>query len=126
MLLVDLAGNLLELLPNRFAKILGYRAYLLPLLMEFLELLECVHNIRHLNEALGLVNNGPLALEVLLEIEVSEFVVYLYVVVELLNCSLVLFPEVFNLGCWNLANALPTGLELLEGWNCEVKVLGLV
>ena len=83
--LVHHRGGGAEALPDFVAVFLGHGAQVLPLLVQFLQLLEGLYHVLVLGQGLGLLAEAGLGLQVLLEVQVTEFAVDIYQVVELGN-----------------------------------------
>ena len=113
-LLVDAARRGLEALPERLLVFVGDGARLAPLVMEFLQLVECLDNRRLEQQGFGLLTEGHLLLVVLLQIEVAQLLVDLDEVVEVLDMQVVGLPQVLDLLLGHDARLLPALLEFAE------------
>ena len=114
LLVYDARGSL-ETGPDTLAEFLGNGAEFLPLLMEFLEFGESGYHVLVLGELFGRLAELLLGLEILLEIEVAQFVGDLHLVVEALHVELVVIVEVTEIGGGNRTGGTPAVLQGAEG-----------
>ena len=121
--LVDHRGGRLEAVPDLLALLLGHGAVLLPLFVEFLELVEGVHDILVLGELLGRLAEGLLGLEVLSEVKVAKVAAYLHHVVKLLDIELVAVVDVPEGLGGHGAGLPPAVLYFAEGGELRTHVV---
>ena len=69
--LIDNSSSSLETCPDAFAEFLRDRAVLFPLLMQFLQFIECIHDILILREFFSGFTELLFSLKILLEVEVT-------------------------------------------------------
>ncbi len=116
--------RLIELFPYLITDFLGYRPYLTPLLPEILKLAKSGHDILFRRKILHFLDKESFLLQILLEVEIAEFLVHLQAVVELLNGCLEILPHFVFLALRNLLDEV--GLKLLEFRKAEVYVVDVL
>ena len=126
MLLVDNRSGGLEPLPDRLAVLLVDGAVFLPLVVELLDLAECRYSIVAFCQSLCPLAKFLLGFEVLLEIEVAELAVDLYIIIESFYIMAVGLIEVLGLGGRYGACRTPPVLQFPECGICSAEVTGIV
>ena len=112
--LVDDGSGGLEALPNALAEFLCHGAELLPLLVEFLQVVESGDHVLVLRQLFGSLAELDLGLEVLLEVEVAQLVGDLHLVVKALHVELIVVVEIAEIAGRNGADASPAVLKGAE------------
>ena len=124
--LVDHSCSCLESLPDALAELLCNRAVLLPLLVQLLELAECLNHILLLSKRLCLLTKLFLGLKILLEVKITKFAIDLYHIIELLHIELICLCKVSIALCRYRTDGSPTGLDLTECRECRIYILLLL
>ena len=114
-----------ETLPDGIAVLLGHGAQVFPLLVQFLQLLEGFHHVLVLTQGLGLLAESGLGFQVLLEVQVAEFAVDVYQVVELGHVQLVGIVDVTEILLGHRANLSPAVLDVAELGEGFLHISGL-
>ena len=107
MLLVDAARSHLEALPQSLLIFVCHRTCLTPLVVQLLQLVERLDNRRLGNQSLRLFAELHLLLIVLLQVKVTQLLVNLDEVVEVLNMEIVSLPHILHLLLWHKTRILP-------------------
>ena len=126
MLLVDHSRCSLESCPELLANVLSHRPCLTPLVVQSLQLLESCNHVVLLVESLGLLTESLLDFQVLLEIVVTQLLVDLEQVVEVLDSLLIGLPHLGSAGRRYFANSLELLLQLLHARELTVDIVGVL
>ena len=124
--LVDDGSGGAETLPDLVAELLGHGAEVFPLLVEFLQFLEGFYHVLVCSEGFGLLAEGGLGFQVLLEVQVAEFAVDVHQVVELGDIQLIRIVYVAEILLGNRADLAPAVLDVTELGEGVLHVAGLL
>ena len=85
--------------------------------------MECLHDRWLGDKSLCLLAELHLLLVVLLKVEISQLLINLNEVVEILNVQVICLPQILHLLLWHKTCLLPTLLQLAELGKCVVERL---
>ena len=121
--LIDTGRSRTEPLPYLLSELLGHRTALLPLLVQFLELIESLYHIGIVLQRLSPLAKSGLKFQILLEIQIAKLIVYLDQVIEILDIVLISVVHVLYPGLRYRTDLTPSGLKGPELGKYLVDVL---
>ena len=124
--LIDNCRCSLETLPDLLTELFCNGSILLPLLMKRLKFAERSYNILAFSKFLCLRTQLLLCLDILLEIKIPEFTIYLEHIIKLLDIEMICLVNVAIILRRNLAYSSPSVLDIAELLKCAGNIFLLL